>query len=127
MGFLKKDKPWHSGADRISIAFSFRTDTGSVVAGSLKGQGVASVAYVGTGDYTVTFEESFGQLDSVVGSVREVSGAAHTVTFGVFDSANKTLKVFVADAAGTLVDLADDPDNVINVALWIRDQVFEGH
>ena len=126
MGAINKYKKWHSGKERIDIAFSFRPNGATgVVAGSINGVGITSVTRTGVGAYDVVFKEAFGQLDCVTGSVREVSGDSFFVSFGVWDKANKTLEVYVYDEAGAAQDMADDPDNVVNVRATYRDSKEE--
>ena len=126
MGLIGKNKPWHVGRDRAKIDFSFQPDSTNNPTG-LKGNGVESVVRDAAGAYTVTFQDVFGQLDCVVGSVREANAVAYIVTFGEYNATAKTLVVQVSDDAGTGTDLTLDDDNVVNVSVTVRDGVEEGY
>ena len=108
----------------VTIAFSFRPNGATgVVAGSTKGRGV-SVARTGIGAYTATLDQAYNHLLSAVGSVREATATAHTVTFGAYDAANKTVTLVVYDGTPAAADLAADANNVVNVTLTMQKSVL---
>lgn len=103
MGLLNLHTRKHVGMGRASIAGSFRpAGTGAVT--NVQGKGFA-VARTSVGLYTLTFNEKMAAIDSVIASARQVAGKAMIVSPGVYNAANKTLELRVAEKGSGFIPL----------------------
>ena len=124
MGLTGKQKTWHLGIERAKIDFSFGP-AGSGTVQDIRGNGIESIVYAPPSNFLVTFQDEFGQLDCVVGSVQEGTGKVRLITFGAFDKANRTLDLAIYDNNGNPVALGPGPNDRVFVSVTVRDSVLE--
>lgn len=101
--------------DRVLISGSFAPNGSSALAAtSTYGTGF-TVAYTSTGLYTITFADSYAQLEAFVCTLQLASGADTFLQAGSYSSANKTITIRNWDVSGAAVaDIAADANNRIN-------------
>lgn len=86
---------------------------------TFKGNWISGVARNGAGDYTVTVKDEWAGVLArqlcVLVSMHTNTGADWRVVSA--DISGATFKLFTSNSAGTLADLASDPDNSISVEI----------
>lgn len=115
------------GKNRVLVPFSFAPDTAAnPAAGTQKGQGVTSVVHTGTGLFTLTLDDTWGQLDSFTTTLQLATAADQFAQGGTYVAASKTLVIAVWDISGNAVaDVAKNANNRINVNLVFRNSASE--
>jgi len=114
------------GPERVLVCGSFRPQgTGAVVAADTSPQSHAgfSVARTGVGDYLITFDDVWQDMQGCFFSAREAAGAPTYVQGGDYVAASKTLAcTIMQESAGTTAatDLADDVDNRVSFMCFFK-------
>lgn len=110
------------GPRRIMVEGSFAPNGSSAIsAASNKGLGW-SVAYTSTGLYTLTFQDSFVDLESITVSLQLASGDDKALQLGTWTASAKTLEIRCWDtSAAAVADIAADANNRINFQAIFRD------
>lgn len=111
------------GRSRVAYSgsFGFNTTNDPI---NLKGRGF-TVAYDSQGTFTITFNSSFGQLDSISGSIQLASAAARFFQVGAVDASAGTAVVRNVDNTGTAQDEAVDANNRLNFVAYFRQSSIE--
>lgn len=110
------------GKGLVDVHGSFRPNSTSAVSSAYnKGNGW-SVARTSTGLFSVTFDEDYYELVSVVVTLQLATGADQFCQVGTWTSATRVLQIRVWDVSGAAVaDVASDADNKIHFVATFRD------
>jgi hypothetical protein len=102
--------------ERVVIAGSFAPNGSSAIsAASNKGDRGWSVAYISTGLYRITFDDTYNDLVYFGSKLQLATGADQQTQEGTWTSADRTQDVRVWDASDAAVkDIAADANNRIN-------------
>lgn len=105
------------GRKKRVVAGSFAPNGSSALVASstrVTGSG-ATVAYVSTGLYRVTFTDAYGALLAATATLQLATGDDKYCQLGAYSAANKTLDIRVWDVSGAAVaDVAADANNRIS-------------
>lgn len=114
------------GRKKRVVAGSFAPNGSSalVAADTRVNAGAATVAYVSTGLYRITFTDAYQKLLSATATLQLASADDKYVQIGAFTVADKTLDIRVWDASGAgVADVAANANNRINFICVFDDAV----
>jgi hypothetical protein len=107
---------WHDvetiGRQKKLVQGSFAPDTANPPT-TLRGDGF-SVVRTSQGLFTVTFDDSYPELESADASLQLAAAAARFIQIGAYNATAKTLQIRVTDATGAVQDVAANANNRVN-------------
>lgn len=108
------------GHDYVPIPFSFAPNGSSAVdQTSIKGEGISSVTWTGTGTFDVVLKSPFYDLISVNESIGLKTDADVTLSSWKWVSSTKTLTLRFR-SGGSAGDIAADADNRLGATIWVK-------